>query len=422
MAYEEITTLLEGWPGFELVGVERAAGSVTAAPQITLTLRALSGLPKTCSTCGVAVSTIHDTSARRVRELPILDAETWLVVPRARVASPHCGPTIEAVPWLDRYQRMITRFADSIARLALQLPIQHVAALHQVHWTTVKAIDQRALTTRLGPVDSAGVLFLPIDEFASQRGHRYATVVVDPVRKRVLWFSPGRGRDDVAAFFALLGPMRRAQIEEVALAMGPAFTAEVQTHCPQAAIVYDLFHVVAKYSREVLDRIRVDETNKLAKTAGPNQTTIRARRRVIKGTRWLLFRNRETITRPADRVRLRALLRVNRPLFIAYVLKDDLKQLWRFRYPAAARRFWQHKYRRALASRPKPLQTFARLLAAKIDGILSHCRYPLHTGLLERINNKIKVLKCMAYGYRDHDYFFLKFALPSPVFRDEPQI
>lgn len=414
MAYEDITTLLGGWPGFELIAVERVAGSPTTAPQITLTLRAIPGLAKTCSTCGTEVTAMHDTSARRVRELPILDAETWLVVPRARVACPRCGPTVEAVAWLDRYQRMTTRFAESIARLAMQLPLKHVAAWHHVHWTTVKAIDQRALATRLGPVDFTGVRFLAIDEFALQRGHRYATVVVDPVRKQVLWVGPGRGREDVAAFFTEMGPTCCQQIEAVALDMSPAFTAEVQRHCPQAAIVYDLFHVVAKYSREVLDRIRVDETNKLAKAAGPNQTTIRARRRVIKGTRWLLFRNRDTITRSADRERLRELLRLNRPLFIAYVLKDDLKQLWRFRYPAAARRFWRQWYRRALASRLKPLQIFARLLAVKIEGIISHCRYPLHTGLLEGINNKIKVIKRMAYGYRDHDYFFLKIRAAFP--------
>lgn len=414
MAYEDITTLLGGWPGFELVAVERVAGSATVAPQITLTLRAVADAPKRCSACGLVVTALHDTSERRVRELPILDAETWLVVPRARVACPRCGPTVEAVDWLDRYQRMTTRFAEAIARLAMQLPLKHVATWYHVHWTTVKAIDQRALATRLGPVDFSGVRFLAIDEFALQRGHRYATVVVDPMRKQVLWVGPGRGQDDVAAFFTALGPARCQQIAAVALDMSPAFTAAVQQYCPQAAMVYDLFHVVAKYSREVLDRVRVDETNRLAKAAGPNQPRIRAQRRVIKGTRWLLFRNRDTITRPADRVRLRELLRANRALFIAYVLKDDLKQLWRFRYPAAARRFWHHWYRRALASRLKPLQTFARLLAKKIDGIISHCRYPLHTGLLEGINNKIKVLKRMAYGYRDHAYFFLKIRAAFP--------
>lgn len=309
---------------------------------------------------------------------------------------------------------MTVRFAASIARLALQLPLQQVAAWYGVHWTTVKAIDQRALVARLGPIDLDGLRVLALDEFALHKGHRYATVIVDPRCKRVLGVGVGRAREDVRAFFALLGPARCAQIEAVAMDMNPAFAAEVAAHCPQAALVYDLFHVVAKYGREVLDRIRVDETNQLAKAAGPHRPRIRAQRRVIKGTRWLLLRNRANITRPADRVRLSELLRTNRALFMAYVLKDDLKHLGDYRRPGAARRFWRDWYRRAMASRQKPLQTFARLLAARIDGILSHCRYPLHTGLLEGINNKIKVLKRMANGFRDHAYFFLKIRAAFP--------
>jgi transposase len=68
---------------------------------------------------------VHDSAERRVRDLPILEAETWLVFPRARLECPRCGPTVEAVPWLDRYQRMTTRLSDAIARLAQVLPIKH---------------------------------------------------------------------------------------------------------------------------------------------------------------------------------------------------------------------------------------------------------------------------------------------------------
>ena len=52
----------------------------------------------------------------------------------------------------------------------------------------------------------------------------------------------------------------------------------------------------------------------------------------------------------------------------------------------------------------------------KLPGILAHGRYPLHTSLLEGINNRIKVLKRMAYGYRDHAYFFLKIMDAFPGF------
>jgi transposase len=414
MAYEEIAALLGGWDGFELVGVARAPASPTqAAPQILLTLRPVPGHAKRCSRCGEIVEEIHDVAERRVRDLPILEAETWLILPRARLRCPRCGPTVEAVPWLDRYQRMTTRLAETIGRLAQVLPIKHVAQWFGVGWETVKQIDKRALVARLGPVDLSDVRVIAMDEFAIQRGHRYATIVVEVPSKRVLWVGRGRSRDEIRPFFTLLGPAGCARLEAVVMDMSPAYREEVRAQCPHAALVYDLFHVVAKYGREVIDRVRVDETNRLGRATRRDRATL-ARRRVIKGTRWLLLRNWENVTNAADRVRLRELLAANRALFIVYVLKDDLKQLWRFTYPGAARRFWQHWYRRACSSRIAALRTFAQHLAALVDGVINHCRYPLHTGLLEGINNRIKVLKRMAYGYRDDAYFFLKIRAAFP--------
>ena len=165
---------------------------------------------------------------------------------------------------------------------------------------------------------------------------------------------------------------------------------------------------------EVIDRVRVDETNRLAGRAIGRERVRRARRRIIKGARWLLLCNRDKLTRTADRVRLRDLLDANRALFTVYVLKDDLKQLWRYRYPAAARRFWARWRRRAVASRLDPLRAFTRRLTPYLEGIFNHCRYPFHTSLLEGINNKINVFKRMAYGYRDDAYFILKFRAAFP--------
>lgn len=308
---------------------------------------------------------------------------------------------------------MTKRLADKIAALAQLLPIKHVAEWFGVSWDTVKQIDRRALAARLGPFEVGPVRVLAIDEFALHRGHRYATTVVDPDTKRVLWVGAGRTSADLAPFFALLGPAGCQAIEAVVMDMALPYVAAVRAHCPRAAIVYDLFHVVARYGREVIDRVRVDETNRWRR-AERGQPSVVAARRVIKGTRWLLLRNWTNLATPADRVRLTELLRVNRPLYIAYVLKDDLKQLWRYRYRKAARRAWRDWYRRARASRVPALVEFARRLAQWQEYIVNHARYPLHTGLLEGINNKIKVLKRMAYGFRDDDYFFLKIRAAFP--------
>jgi transposase len=255
-------------------------------------------------------------------------------------------------------------------------------------------------------VDLSGVRQLAMDEFAIQKGHRYATVVIEPHRKRVLWVGRGRKREDIRPFFGLLGVEGCAAIEAVAMDMNAAYEQEVRRRCPHAQVVFDLFHVVMKYGREVVDRVRVDEANRLRHD--------KPARKVVKGSRWLLLRNRSNIERKADRVKLDELLAANRRLMTVYVLKDDLKHLWDYTYPGAALRFWKQWYRRAIRSRIEPLKRFARNLAAYLPGILAHCTYPLHTSVLEGINNKIKTIKRMAYGFRDDAYFFLKIRAAFP--------
>lgn len=412
-----------GWDGFEVVNVTTEAtlepdALGLPAPRLIIELRAKPDVPRRCSRCGAAVVEVHDVTPRRVRDLPLWEHDTWLIVPRARLGCPRCGPTVEAVPWLDRYQRMTKRLAEKIAGLAQVLPVQEVARLFGVGWDTVKQLHARALAARLGPMDQAdltGVRQIAIDEFALHRGHAYATIVVDVPTKRVLWLARGREGAALAGFFTALGPTGCQRLEAVVLDLWRPYLKAVRTHCPQAAIVYDAFHAIARYATEVLDRVRIDETNRLQR---PQRERHRAKaealRRVIKGTRWLLLKNRRNVRRPQDRVRLRELLAANHALFVAYVLKDDLKHLWRYRYPGAARRAWSAWYARAKASRLKPLVRFAQHLAVAAEYIVNHARYPLHTGLLEGMNNKIKVLKRAAYGYRDDAYFFLKIRAAFP--------
>ena len=258
---------------------------------------------------------------------------------------------------------------------------------------------------RLGPPNLDGVRLLAMDEFAIQKGHRYATVVVDPERKRVLWVGRGRSRADVRPFFELLGPDGCARLRAVAMDMNTAYDLEVKQHCPNAEVVYDLFHVVAKYGREVIDRVRVDEANRLR----DDQPV----RRVVKTSRWLLLRNRDNV--PAEQaVKLDELLAANHALLTVYLLKDELKRLWRYRHAGWARRAWLDWKQRALDSGLEPLKVFARRLEPYLPGILAHCRWPLGTNLVEGINNKIKVIKRVAYGYRDDTYFFLKIRAAFP--------
>jgi len=306
-------------------------------------IQALRNDSRSGSGCGRTCLLIHDCEQRRVRDLPIFEVPVELISPRLRVACPQCGGKLERLNWLEGYARVTTRLATSVARLCHVMSIQHVAHFYRLAWTTVKRIDFRYLQRTLGPVELKAVTVIGMDEFAIQKGHRYATVIVEPSRKRVLWVGRGRGREDVRPFFELLGAAGCAQLQAAVMDMNAGYAEEVRAWCPQAEIVYDLFHVVAKYGRGVIDRMRVDEANRLRQD--------RRARQLVKGSRWLLLRNRENVTRAEDQVRLDELLTANRALFTLYVLKDDLKTLWGYRRPGYALRFWQQWYRRAMRSR-----------------------------------------------------------------------
>lgn len=352
------------------------------------------------------VSAVHDWSQREVRDLPIFDADTVLVVWRARVACRSCGPRLEALDWLEPHARVTNRLAESVARMCQVLPIRQVAEHYDLHWSTVKAIDKAFLKRGLEPAKRGNVRQIVIDEFAIHKGMRYATIVVDAETKRVLWVGKGHSSEDLDPFFEWLGKRRCKRIQAVGMDMWRAYAHAVRAHCPDAEIVLDQFHVLARYGKTVIDRIRVNEANRCKDD--------KAARELIKGAKWLLLGNWENLPDRASKERLNELLEANQALMTAYVMKDTLKALWSYKREGWARKAWQNWLEMAQESGLAPLKRFAKLLSRRIDDVLSHCRWDLNTSLLEGINNKIKVIKRMAYGFRDDDYFFLKIRAAFP--------
>ena len=134
---------------------------------------------------------------------------------------------------------------------------------------------------------------------------------------------------------------------------------------------------------------------------------------MVKRSHWLLLRNPANL-RDEDHVRLAEVLEANQSLMTVYVMKEQLKALWNAPTAQAWRTAWKQWRRHAQESGIASLMHFATCLRPYWRGIVSRVRWPMHTGQLEGINNKIKVIKRMAYGYRDSDYFFLKIKAAFP--------
>ena len=185
MADGKPTSVLWGWSGYRVASCRREERR--GQPWCVIELVLDHEVPRRCSGCGSRVGAVHDQAQRCIRDLPIFDAAVELQMPRLRLACPDCGPRLEQLDWLDPHSRVTRRLALSVARLCAATSVRHAAEWHRIDWKTAKSIDFRHLEATLGPPDLDGVRLLAMDEFAIQKGHRYATVIVDPERKRVLW-------------------------------------------------------------------------------------------------------------------------------------------------------------------------------------------------------------------------------------------
>lgn len=396
---QEDKACLPFWEGFRVVDLQadEQVVRVQLQPQDLHSLR--------CGRCGQLATGVHERVRRQIRELPMVGRTVWLQVHLMRVCCGRCGTGMQQVAWLDRHSRITRRLAEMISLWCAKLPVKHVAAMFDLHWSTVREIDRRRLQALVQALPEPQPRRLVMDEFALYKGHRYASVVLDADTRQVLWIGQGRSRAAVRPFFESLGPLGCARIEAVAMDMNTAFDLEVRSHCPKARIVYDLFHVVAKYAREVIARVRVDTANRLRHD--------QPARRVVKQSHWLLLRNRAHLS-GSERVRLDEVLQANQPLLSVYLMNEQLKSLWRVACPWQWRRLWKEWLVQAHDSQIPALMQFARRLQPYWRGIVSRVRWPMHTGQLEGINNKIKLIKRQAFGYRDTDYFFLKIKAAFP--------
>jgi len=400
MPGKEYIAELGGWQGFTVGSCNRYDVSARDVPsEIWVELYPDQSLPVFCSGCGDTVKKVHDWAERWVRDLPAWGAQTSLLVHMRRMKCEQCGTALEEIPWLSPYARVTKRLAEEVAQMCRDVPIKSVAEHYGLSWDRVKRIHKAHLMEKFAVPDLSNVTEIGMDEFSIRKGHQYATVILEPRTRRVLWVGRGRKREEIRPFFELLGKAGCERIEAAVMDMWEPFEQEVRAHCPNARIVYDFFHIKSNYGREVVDRVRVDEANRLKEQ--------KAERTLVKGAKWLLLGNKNNLKRE-DRVRLAELLAANKPLAKAHILKEDLAQLWQYSYEGAADNFWKDWYKRAISSRVKPIKDFARKLKERLPGILAHCKYPLNTSVIEGVNNKIKVIKRMAYGFRDDEYFFLR--------------
>jgi len=305
----------------------------------------------------------------------------------------------EKLNWLADNPFYTKRFAFFVGRRCRAMTIRDVAKETRLDWHTIKELECQYMREQLRRTGTPAPKVIGIDEISIRKGHTYRIVVSDLERRRPVWFGgTDRSEESMDLFYQSLGPRKAKKIRLAVMDMWKAFEKSAKKNVPQAAILYDKFHVM-RHLGEAMDTVRKQE---YARLVGKDRS-------FIKGQKYTLLSHKENLDL-SGRQSLRKLLKANKRLNTAYLLKETFGQLWSYETEGWARRFFDNWKASLKWQRLKPYEEFAEMIERHWDGIAAYCHpeNKVALGFVEGLNNKIRVIQRRAYGLRDEEYLRLK--------------
>lgn len=342
-----------------------------------------------CPHCGHRGRILCAQRQERVwRDLPLGWVEVFFhYVPREILCRTH-GRVQEEIPWARPHSRETHRFEYLVLRYCRIMTQQAAAELLRIPASTLSDLLHRLIVHFRQDHSIRSLRVLGVDEMSYKKGHRFATVVYDLARSKVVWIGDGKGRETIDRFFRDgLSSEQRKRVQFAACDMSATYIGAILDHCPQAKLVLDRFHIVKSLNAAV------DEVRKEQWRAAAAQD-----RKVLKGLRWLLYRHSSNRTKGQTRI-LNDLQRGNIRIHRAWVLKDEFEHFWDYSSVGHARNFIKRWCTSALRSRLEPLRQFVQTLRKYEEHILTFVETGLTNAVAEGVNRVIRMVKNRASGF-----------------------
>ena len=282
-----------------------------------------------------------------------------------------------------------------VQTLAQVMCLSDVAGLTGLAWDTVKDLVKERLERDYGRPQLKGLRYLSIDEIYVCKAQKFYTLVIDLESGRIVWVAPGKQGKSLKPFWRALR-QAKAKIQAVCCDLSAAYWSALVDNLPEAAVVFDRFHVV-KLMNEKLDDLRRAlwrEAQGLMK-------------QTVKGTRYLLLMRRDKLGEE-KLPKLQEALAANEPLWKGYVIKEMMGLIWEQTSRRKMEAYLKEWCLLAAGSGVRQLQSMAKSVAKHASGILAWWEHPISNGRMEGINNKVKAMLRQHYGLRDVRFFILR--------------
>lgn len=224
---------------------------------------------------------------------------------------------------------------------------------------------------------------MSIDEVSQRKGRgNFVTVLSDIDQGKLLEVIDSHQQDEIIEALKMQPIEMREKVKEVSVDMWGGFPKVIAEVFPNAVLVYDRFHVMKPVNEEL---------NKIRKQIEVN----------IKGSRFILLKNAVDLNEK-EKEKLELILKSSRRLKLAYTLKEEFRQIFETHYSVVEGR------KQLLQWLKKARSVYCDVLVTireHFDGICNYFLSRTTSGVMEGINNKIKLIKRQAYGFINFDNF-----------------
>ena len=352
-----------------------------------------------CEDSGCVRRYDHGTK-RTWRHLNIFEHECFIECSLPRMKCTQCGKvTTVKAPWQGKIKGFTLLFEAFALTLLREMPVNAASRILGEYDTRLWRLLKEYVQEAYNEADFSEVKTIGCDELSARKGHNYLSVFADLESKRVVYATEGKDASTWDRFSEEL-PRHGAkaeQIETVSIDMSPAYHKGARENCPDAAIVFDRFHVMQAVGKAV-DEVRRREHRSLCRKGD----------RSLKESMWL-FRNNPQNLDEEQTAHLDELKRANLITSKAYQMRLTLQDIYTtivdptlFKRKLLVWCRWVKAYSKSKGYLFKPMVAAAKSILNHLDGIINFAESRVTNAFMEGLNSVFSAVKRKARGFRSN--------------------
>lgn len=352
-----------------------------------------------CTRCGNKSQRIHQNHRYLIKDLPISGQPVYLEINRRQFKCEFCQkPFSEELDFVKKRRKYTSRLATEIIRQVLADDIKTVAENNDVSSEEIETMlqDRAKALKRKKPL---GLKKLGIDEIALIKGQgNYCAVLIDIDQSQVITILEGRNQEQIAEVFDSWGEEILKEIEFVSIDLWKPYKSLVEKTMPNAVVVADRFHVIKQINEEL------DKQRKVKNREVQKEKSKKKKEKILSGlsnSKYALLKN-ECNLNEKQQEKLQEVKKVCPDLGKMHEFKEKFRNILEQKIDSLTGLLKISDWlKEAGEYYPQSKKTIIRW----IGEIIAYFEGRITNGVVEGINNKIKLIKRSGYGFRNFDNF-----------------